>query len=117
MLITARVRLSIASRTRCRAGRRRQVAARGSDPGVVGYAIDHALLAAIADVLPSRRQARAGADVHAATTRRSASRASCWSGSRAATPWGMVQAEHQAPDRRPRGVSARRCAASRRRAG
>jgi len=92
-LITARVRLIDHKGHKLIGQGAAVVASRGVDPGVVGYAIDRALLAATADVLPQPAQ--------------SVPQAPSFTGDDApvgepgvvlvrlarATPWGLVQAE------------------------
>lgn len=55
-LVTARLRLIDHKAHKAIGQGAAVIASRGTDPGVVGYAIDHALLAAMADVLPQPAQ-------------------------------------------------------------
>ncbi|HEX7841693.1 MAG TPA: hypothetical protein VF469_29690 [Kofleriaceae bacterium] len=98
VLITAHVRLIDRKAHRSLGQGGVVTAARGTDPGVVGYAIDHALLAATADVLPAsgpslvaqspvQPQIGSGDDTPVGEPGIVLVRLA------RATPWGMVQAE------------------------
>jgi hypothetical protein len=93
VLITAHVRLTDRQAHRSLGQGGVVVAARGTDPGVVGYTIDRALVAALADVLPhsapglTQPQTFSGDDTPVAEPGIVLVRLA------RATPWGMVQAE------------------------
>ena len=93
VLITARVRLVDRRAHKVLGDGAVATAARGTDPGVVGYAIDHALVAATADVLPrpapslAQAQPLAGGDTPVGEPGIVLVRLA------RATPWGLVQSE------------------------
>lgn len=93
VLITAHVRLTDRQAHRSLGQGGVVVAAHGTDPGVVGYTIDRALVAALADVLPqpapglAQPQTFSGDDTPVAEPGIVLVRLA------RATPWGMVQAE------------------------
>ena len=92
-LITARVRV-IDCKARKPLGQGSVVSAsRGTDPGVVGYAIDRALVAATADVLPQPAQKLSPAPVFSGTDTPVAEPGIVLVRLPRTTPWGLVQAE------------------------
>jgi len=68
-------------------------AARATDPGIVAYAIDRALLAAMADVLPQRAQKFAEAQEFTGDDKPIGEPGIVLVRLARSTPWGMVQAE------------------------
>ena len=93
VLITARARL-IDRRSHKALGQGGAVtAARGTDPGVLGYGIDRALLAAMADVLPQPAQKLAPAQTFHGNVTPAAEPGVVLVRLARNTPWGMVQSE------------------------
>jgi hypothetical protein len=97
VLVTAHVRLFDRKAHRSLGQGGVVTAARGSDPGVVGYAIDHALLAAAADVLPSIQapgaQSAAQPPVFSGDDRPLGEPGVVLVRLAKDTPWGLVQSE------------------------
>lgn len=93
VLITASVKL-IDLKGRKSLGQGTIVAAsRGTDPAAVGYAIDHALLAAVADVLPQPAQSLAQAQAFSGEDRPVTEPGVVLVRLPRSTPWPLVQAE------------------------
>jgi len=93
VLVTAHVRLFDRKAHRSLGQGGVVTAARGSDPGVVGYAIDHALLAAAADVLPQQAQSAAQPPAFSGDDRPLGEPGVVLVRLAKATPWGLVQSE------------------------
>jgi hypothetical protein len=93
VLVTARVRL-LDRKARKALGQASVVAAaRGTDPGVVGHAIDRALMAALADVLPPPAQKLSPAQAYAGNDAPSSEPGIVLVRLARSTPWSLVQAE------------------------
>src|SRR5262249_52661672 len=93
VLITARAKL-VDRKTRKAAGPGVVVSvARGTDPGVVGYAVDRALIAAMADVLPQPSQKLPPAPTFSGADRRVGEPGVVLVGLARTTPWSLVQSE------------------------
>ncbi|HEU4730504.1 MAG TPA: hypothetical protein VFT22_21545 [Kofleriaceae bacterium] len=93
VLVTARVRL-IDRKAHKAIGQGSVVtAARGTDPGLVAYAIDRALVAAAGDVLPQPAQELAQPEAYAGDDRPVVEPGIVLVRLARATPWGVVQSE------------------------
>lgn len=93
VLITAHVRL-VDRKARKAIGQGAVVmASRGTDPGVVGYAVDRALVAAAADVLPQPAQKLAQAQTFSGDDKPIGEPGLVLVRLGRSTPWGMVQSE------------------------
>lgn len=92
-LVTARLRLIDRKAHKLVGQGSAVVAARGSDPGLVGYAIDRALLAATADVLPQPAQSLPQAQSFSGDDTPVGDPGVVLVRLPRATPWPMVQAE------------------------
>lgn len=93
VLVTATVRL-LDRKARRSLGQGGVVSvARGADPGVVGYAVDRALVAALADVLPQQAQALPEAATFTDDEAPLAEPGTVLVRLPRTTPWGLVQAE------------------------
>lgn len=93
LLITAHVRLVDRKAHKAIGQGAVVTAARGSDPGVVAYATDRALLAAMADVLPQPAQKLAQAPVWSGDDKPIGEPGIVLVRLARSTPWGMVQSE------------------------
>jgi hypothetical protein len=93
VLVTARLRLIDRKAHKLVGQGGAVVAARSSDPGVVGYAIDRALLAATADVLPQPAQSLPQAQTFSGDDTPLGEPGVVLVRLPRATPWPMVQAE------------------------
>lgn len=93
VLITAHVRLIDRKARRSLGQGGVVIAARGTDPGVIGYTIDHAVMAATADVLPQPAPSVAQPPVFTGDDRPVAEPGIVLVRLARATPWAMVQAE------------------------
>jgi hypothetical protein len=93
VLITARARL-VDRKTRKALGQGSVVtAARGSDPGVVGYAVDRALIAAMTDVLPQPTQKLSPAPIFSGNDAPVGEPGVVLVRLARSTPWSVVQSE------------------------
>ncbi|HET7501493.1 MAG TPA: hypothetical protein VFK02_10835 [Kofleriaceae bacterium] len=93
VLVTARVRLVDRKAHRAIGQGNVVTAARGSDPGLVAYAIERALVAATADVLPQPAQELAQAQAYSGDDKPAAEPGIVLVRLARATPWGVVQSE------------------------
>jgi hypothetical protein len=93
VLVTARIRL-LDRKARKALGQSSVIAAaRGADPGVVGHAVDRALMAALADVLPQPAQKLPPAQVYAGDEAPVGEPGVVLVRLARSTPWSLVQAE------------------------
>ena len=93
VLVTARVRLVDRRAHKAIGQGAVTTAARGADPGVVAYAIDRALVAAMADVLPQAAQKPAEPPEWSGEDRLVSEPGIVLVRLARSTPWGMVQSE------------------------
>jgi hypothetical protein len=93
VLITARVRLIDRNAHKAVGQGVATIAARGTDPGIVGYAIDHALLAAMGDVLPQPAQSLLTAPAFTGDDTPPGEPGIVLVRLARTTPWSLVQAE------------------------
>ncbi len=93
VLVTARVRLFDRKAHKALGQASAVTAARGTDPGVVGNAIDRALVSAAADVLPAPAQKLSQAQTFSGTDAPVGEPGIVLVRLARTTPWGMVQSE------------------------